>query len=64
MACLAGNPGMGIARHFFIMGKVALTAISRLLSIVVKGRRLWMTGRAGYSGMGRGIIFFPIYQGD
>jgi hypothetical protein len=64
MTCLAGNPGMGIVGHFFIMGKVALPAIPGHLIMVVKGGGFRMTDRAGHSGVRSLIIFFHIYQRD
>jgi hypothetical protein len=36
MACLASHPGMGIVCHLFVMGNMALVAISHPLATVVE----------------------------
>jgi hypothetical protein len=55
---------MGIAGHLFIMGKMALVAISQPLAGVLKLSRLRMTSSTGDSIVGCGLIFPLTYQGD
>ena len=52
MADPAGNPGMGIICHLFIMGKMALTAVSAHLITMTKFRGAGVAIQAGNIHMG------------
>lgn len=64
VACLAGDPHMGIMGHLFFVGQMALQTVHGGLPVMAECGGVFVAFGAGHVRMGSGIIGFTIHQWD